>query len=280
LKCHFSKFVWIRGLKAKSADEAADELIKWLNDNGYISILACDIEGEFEGKVIEVCKQRGIKIIRGRPYHTQSQGSIEIANRTFERWLQAIRADTSIQSWMQLLPLIAWVINTTPTSALPKGNTPYEIWFGRKPPTNFQDHKESAWRVRTALGGGNESSASGESSTIEVIEREEDGEDSLFVDEGAEQEEAAEEMILSELTKRVAEHVRKQQEKMVKKANAKALECEAGRASERVKKRVAVEQARENGAGEGESGDKVGVRAPKKAKVTMGAPICSGRRGE
>ena len=34
-------------------------------------------------------------------------------------------------------------------------------------------------------------------------------------------------MILSELTKRVAEHVRKQQERMVKKANTKALEYKA-----------------------------------------------------
>lgn len=105
-----------------------------------------------------------------------------------------------------MLPLIAWVINTTATSALAKGNTPYEVWFGRKPPTDFLDHKESARRARAALGGDiDESGASEESSTIEVIEgEEEDGEDSLFVDEEAEQEEAAEEMILSELTKRVA----------------------------------------------------------------------------
>jgi hypothetical protein len=123
---------------------------------------------------------------------------------------------------MQLLPLIAWVINTTATPALPKGNTPYEVWFGRKPPTDFLDYKESARRVCTALGALgaigegvdiDESSASGE-----------DGEDSLFVDEEAEQEEAAEEMILSELTKRVAEYIRKQQENMVKRASTKALE--------------------------------------------------------
>jgi ribulose bisphosphate carboxylase small subunit len=98
LKCHFSKFVWIRRLKAKTANEAADELIKWLNDNGYISILACDNRGEFKGKVIEVCKQRGIKIIRGRAYHPQSQGSIKIANCIFKRRLRAVRADTGIQS--------------------------------------------------------------------------------------------------------------------------------------------------------------------------------------
>ena len=100
MKCHFSKFVWIRGLKAKTADEAADELIKWLNDNGYIAILACNNGGEFKGKVIEVCKKRGIKIIRGRAYHPQSQGSIEVANRIFKKRLRAARADTGIQSWI------------------------------------------------------------------------------------------------------------------------------------------------------------------------------------
>jgi hypothetical protein len=210
LKCHFSKFVWIRGLKAKTADEAADELIKWLNDNGYISILACDNGGEFKGKVIEVCQKRGIKIIRGRAYHPQSQGSIEVANRIFKKRLRAARADTGIQSWIQLLPLIAWVINTTATGALPKGNTPYEVWFGRKPPTDFLNHKEIVSRE----GESDENSSS------------DSGEDSLFVDEEAQQEEEAEEMILSELTKRVAEHMRKQRENMVKRANSKALEYE------------------------------------------------------
>jgi hypothetical protein len=124
--------------------------------------------------------------------------------------------------------LIAWVINTTAISALPKGNTLYEVWFGRKPPTDFLNYKESACRVRTALGEReidiNESGASEQLSTIEVQGEEENGEDSLFVDEEAEQEEAAEEMILSELTKRVAEHMKKQQEKMVKRASTKALE--------------------------------------------------------
>ena len=209
MKCHFSKFVWIRGLKAKTADEAANELSKWLNNNGYISILACNNGGEFKGKVIEVYKQRGIKIIRGRAYYPQSQGSIKVANRIFKKRLRAARADTGIQSWIQLLPLIAWVINTTATGALPKGNTPYEVWFGRKPPTDFPNHKESASREVES----DENSSS------------EGGEDSLFVDEEAEQEEGeAEEMILSELTKRVAEHTRKQRENMVKRTNSKALE--------------------------------------------------------
>ena len=37
-------------------------------------------------------------------------------------------------------------------SALPKNNMPYEVWFGRKPPTDFLNYKESACRVYIALG--------------------------------------------------------------------------------------------------------------------------------
>jgi hypothetical protein len=92
------------------------------------------------------------------------------------------------------------VINTIVTLALPRGSTLYEVWFGRKLPTDFLDHRESTRRARVALGGevkSNENSGS------------EGGEDSFFAKEGVEQEEVAKEMILSELTKRVTEHTRK-----------------------------------------------------------------------
>jgi hypothetical protein len=105
------------------------------------------------------------------------------------------------------------VINTTATLALPKGNTLYEVWFGRKPPTDFQGHKETTRRARAGGIGGE----------LESDENSEGGEDSLFVNEEAEQEEVAKEMILSELTKRVTEHMRKQKENIVKRANSKAL---------------------------------------------------------
>jgi hypothetical protein len=51
----------------------------------------------------------------------------------------------------------------------------------------------------------------------------------------------------------------------------------AGRAFERAKKRVATQQACEDGAREGEPGDQVGVRAPEYVKVAIGAPSRSGR---
>jgi hypothetical protein len=62
-------------------------------------------------------------------------------------------------------------------------------------------------------------------SIIEVTkgEGEENGENSLFINQEAKLEKAAKEIILSELAKRVTEHIKKQQEKIVKKANSKAL---------------------------------------------------------
>jgi hypothetical protein len=37
-------------------------------------------------------------------------------------------------------------------SALPKSNTLYEVWFGRKPPTDFLNYKESTYHIYIALG--------------------------------------------------------------------------------------------------------------------------------
>jgi hypothetical protein len=116
---------------------------------------------------------------------------------------------------MQLLPLIAWIINTTSTSTLPRGCTPYEVWFGRQPPADFQEDKARASRATSSGEGSGEGLG------------EEDTEEGLFVDEDLEVEQDQEEMILSELTKRVTEHVRKQKENVVKRANAKALEYKA-----------------------------------------------------
>src|SRR5438270_12324691 len=74
-------------------------------------------------------------MIRGRPYHPQTQGSVEIANRTFKRRLTALQTAKwySTNNWVELLPELALTINTTCSSALPHRKTPFEVWFDRKP---------------------------------------------------------------------------------------------------------------------------------------------------
>ncbi len=117
---------------------------------------------------------------------------------------------------MQLLPLISWIINIIASPggpALPRGVTPYEVWFRRLPPKDFQEHKDST--QRTASGDRDRDIEEGSS---DVEESEED----LFVDEHLKEEEEQEEMVLTELTKRVKDYMLKQQDNMVKKAGARA----------------------------------------------------------
>jgi hypothetical protein len=83
--------------------------------------------------VKQLCLELGIRMIRGRPYHPQTQGTVERANRTFKRRLGALQAQKGRNDWAALLPELALVINTTSTRALPRNKTPFEVFFGRKP---------------------------------------------------------------------------------------------------------------------------------------------------
>jgi hypothetical protein len=83
--------------------------------------------------VNQLCLELGILVIRGRPYHLQSQGTIEQANRTFKRQLGALQLQKGRSDWVALLLELALVINTTTTQALPRNKTPFEVWFGWKP---------------------------------------------------------------------------------------------------------------------------------------------------
>src|SRR5436190_4685173 len=83
------------------------------------------------GAIKLLCAKLNIRIIRGRPYHPQSQGSIEVANRIFKKRLRAAQLGYGQKDWVSLLPEITFVINTTTSRALPRGKTPFDIWFGR-----------------------------------------------------------------------------------------------------------------------------------------------------
>ena len=92
----------------------------------------CDNGPEFKGSVKELCKTLGVRIIHGRPYHPQTQGSVERANRTFKKRLLALQMAKGTSRWVELLPELALTINTTTSHALPRRKTPFEVWFSCK----------------------------------------------------------------------------------------------------------------------------------------------------
>lgn len=87
---HLTKFVQLRALKSKRAEEVAYHLLDVFTIFGAPCILHSDNGREFANKVIEeVCKMwneskivlNSTKIVHGKPRHSQSQGSVERANQ-------------------------------------------------------------------------------------------------------------------------------------------------------------------------------------------------------
>jgi IS30 family transposase len=64
-----------------------------------LSNSVCDNGPEFKAQVNDLAKNLGIQIVRGQAYHPQSQGSVEIANRTFKRRLAALQLARGVSTW-------------------------------------------------------------------------------------------------------------------------------------------------------------------------------------
>ncbi|XP_060861855.1 uncharacterized protein LOC132938880 [Metopolophium dirhodum] len=72
----------------------------------------------------------GVKIVHGKPRHSQTQGSIERANQDFKNILRAMMEDNDTTKWSEALPFVQFVKNTTYHQGIKQ--TPYEAMFGTK----------------------------------------------------------------------------------------------------------------------------------------------------
>ena len=82
-------FVQLRPLKTKTAEEVAYVLLDIFTIFGAPSILQSDNDREFSNKIVqEACEMwPELKIVHGKPRHSQSQGSVERANQDIENML-------------------------------------------------------------------------------------------------------------------------------------------------------------------------------------------------
>jgi hypothetical protein len=123
IKCHFSQYVWLFALKDKKAESVAIAFSLWLDFNSFCHIVQCDNGTKFKGALRQKCKKYGIKLIHGRPYYPQTQGSVERANGTYKHRLRAYIMENGNHGWVKSLGDIARVINTTLCSVLPRHMT-------------------------------------------------------------------------------------------------------------------------------------------------------------
>ncbi len=104
---------------------------------GAPRILQSDNGTEFIAEIFrEVAKiWPDCKIVHGRPYHPQSQGSVERSNRELKELLGVWQRENNTSSWVVGLKVVQWQLNTKYSDRL--GGTSFELVFGRKPSTGL-----------------------------------------------------------------------------------------------------------------------------------------------
>lgn len=95
---HLTKFVVLSALKSKRAEEVAYKLVDIFTLLGAPTILQSDNGREFANNVVSSLKEYWptLKIVHGKPRHSQSQGNVKRANQDIENMLCAWMQDEKI----------------------------------------------------------------------------------------------------------------------------------------------------------------------------------------
>lgn len=152
---HLTKFTILKSLKTKTAEEVAYNLIDIFCIFGAPFILQSDNGREFSNKIIEALKDLwpGLKLVHGKPRHSQSQGSVERSNQDVRDMLVAWMLDNNTKQWSEGLRFIQSKKNRALHEGIKK--SPYEAMFGCKQRIGLAD-------------------SSLEKETYEILETEED----------------------------------------------------------------------------------------------------------
>jgi hypothetical protein len=129
---HLTKFIQLRPLKSKRAEEVAHVLLDIFTIFGAPLILQSDNGREFANNTInELCSMwPELKMVHGKPRHSQSQGSVERANQDVENMLCSWLEDNNSRKWSEGLRFVQLMKNRAHHSGI--NCTPYEAMFGTK----------------------------------------------------------------------------------------------------------------------------------------------------
>jgi hypothetical protein len=89
----------------------------------------------------ELLQLTGVKLYMSSAFHPQSDGQSEVVNRVLGMYLRCLATDRHRQ-WLKWLPWAEYCYNTSFQSALRA--TPFEVVYGRPPPTLLTYDKDSA----------------------------------------------------------------------------------------------------------------------------------------
>lgn len=130
---HLTKFVLLRPLQTKRAEEVASHLLDIFLTFGAPVLLHSDNGREFVNNVITelTALWPELKIVHGKPRHSQSQGSVERANQDVERMLASWMTDNKSSNWSIGLKFVQFMKNRAHHAGI--NMTPYKAMFGVDP---------------------------------------------------------------------------------------------------------------------------------------------------
>ncbi|NXO21452.1 TF28 protein, partial [Cisticola juncidis] len=146
---------WVEAFPTKK--ETAQTVVKVLLENiipryGLVNQIDSDRGPHFTSQVLqEVIKALGVKWRLHTPWHPQSSGRVERANKSLKNILTKLVMETGM-NWLKCLPLALLRIRTRPRSDL--GVSPYEMMFGLPfliTPWSTGDYQEGEADVRNYL---------------------------------------------------------------------------------------------------------------------------------
>uniref|UniRef100_A0A8R1DTV6 RNA-directed DNA polymerase n=2 Tax=Caenorhabditis japonica TaxID=281687 RepID=A0A8R1DTV6_CAEJA len=128
----FSRYLVAEAVKSQDAETTTEIFInRVITVHGVPRSITTDRGTAFTSNVFrESMEKFGINHKLTAPYHHQSNGIVERANRTIEECLSAYVNSTQ-SDWDQYLPMTVFAINNAPSTTT--GFAPAEIVFGRKP---------------------------------------------------------------------------------------------------------------------------------------------------
>lgn len=135
---HATKFCVLRALRTKTSYEVSSSINEIFRLFGPPTIIQTDNGAEFGLSLEELIGRYwpDTKIIRGRPYHPQSQGSVERSNACVVDLLRGVLNDDrfSCQNWVEALSVIQYIKNTSHNRTI--GMSPHSTLFGNHIVTN------------------------------------------------------------------------------------------------------------------------------------------------
>ena len=145
---HLTKFVILKPLKSKKASEVNECLLDIFTTIGVPEIIQCDNGNEFseiQSKLLDVYWPN-CKMVRSRPRHPQSQGSVERANGDVMNMLRCWMADHQESSqkndWVRGLKFVQLQKNNSFNRTIQ--SSPFHATFGRELPVDFVENDQAA----------------------------------------------------------------------------------------------------------------------------------------